>query len=157
MPWNHVKWHDCPFSRSQTCCVRIPAKDAHVLMVAPLEHQQAPQPASALCTITLQAPVPPRKDAHSYQRSPNPTQQFPATAWKGKQDHDSHPERDCRQHTWSCWSGQQLQPQIRWWGWDCHHKISFILQAWHLVQSSPNAEEKALHFMTFGLDPLPLM
>lgn len=63
----------------------IPAKDAHVLVVASLEEQQAPLPASALCTITLQAPVPPGKDAHPYQRSPTPVQQLPATG-KGKQD-----------------------------------------------------------------------
>lgn len=109
MPWNHKKWHECPFCHSQTCYVMIPAKDAHVLMVASLEDQQAPLPASALCTITLQAPGPPGEDAHSYQRSPNPD-----TAGEGKQDHGPHPERDCVQHKFELliWAATPAPSQV---------------------------------------------
>lgn len=146
MPWNHMKRHDCPFYHSQTCYVVVPFKGAHVLMVASLEDQQAPLPASALCTITLQAPVPPGWDA---QRSPSATQQFPATAWKGKQDHDPHAERVADLGSSSSpKSGSGVEISIT----KC-----CLLQAWHLVQSPPNAEENALHFMTFGLDSPPLI
>lgn len=70
-----------PFFHSQTYCVMIPAKDAHVLSVASLEEQQAPLPASALCTITLQAPAHRERCPFSPEVSqPNPA--VPRYSWE---------------------------------------------------------------------------
>lgn len=155
MPWNHVKWHDCPFFHSHTYCVMIPAKDAHVLMVASLEDQKVLLPASALCTTTLQAPVPPGKDAHSYQSSPNPSQQFPAQL--GKANRTMTPtQRQSAGALWVADLGSSSRPGE---GGGVEAAITkcCILQAWHLVQRSPNEEGKALHFMIFGLDSPPFI
>lgn len=51
-----------------------------------------------------------------------PIPAVPSTAGKGKQDHDPHSETECWS-TLSGWSGQQLPPRSRRWGWGCHHKM----------------------------------
>lgn len=121
----------------------------------------APLPAPVLSTIALLVPLPPGKDAHCYHRSPNSTQQFPTTAWKCKrqQDHDPHPQREIVGRTvWVIHPAGSSSTKS-----SCGLGTAFtkccILQriACHLVQSLPNAEEKALHFTGFGLDPPPLI
>jgi len=72
------------------CLLRMPTS----LGWHPWSASRALLPAPCLHTIALPVLVSPGKDAHSYHRSPNSTQQFSAIAlkYKRQRDRDGHPQ-----------------------------------------------------------------
>lgn len=156
MPWNPVKWHDCPFfSFSDLLCddscqgcpcpiSGIPGGAAgSPACLSPLHHHTAgtcPQGKMPILTRGLPAqPSSSQIQLGKANRTMIPTQRetVGSTVWVADLGSSSSPE-----------SSGGIETAIT----KC-----CILQAWHLVQSSPNAEENALHFLTLGSDSPPLI
>lgn len=118
MPRKQVKWHVCPFFDSQTCCVMIPARDAHVLVVTSLEDQQAPLPASPLHHLTAGS-RPTRGRCPLLPEVSQPKPAAPSYSW----ERQTGPWSPSRERLLAAQFELLIQPWIRQWGWDCHHKM----------------------------------
>lgn len=125
MSWNHVKWHDCPFfsfseMKSLCCdsCQGCPCPYSGIpggaagspACPSPLHHHTA-----GTCPIRERCPRLPGVS------QPNPA--VPRYSWERQTGPWSPPRERLLAAQFELLIWAAAPAPIRWWGWDCHHKM----------------------------------